>query len=78
MINLFRFAKDVLTLGDMNADLGLGGGPMASTPINEQGKTSTYESEADRSISTIDHILCPSLPISRTLIPLILSCYGTI
>ena len=62
--NLFRFANDVLILGDMNADLGLGGGPMASTPINEQGKTSTYESEANSSISTIDHILCPSHVLS--------------
>ena len=31
--------NDVLILGDINADLGLGGGPMASTPLNKQGKT---------------------------------------
>ena len=83
MINLLGYENDVFILGDMNADLGLTGGPMASTPINEQGKilrqylqrwnflsahlhlsptpaTSTYESEAHGSISTIDHILCPS------------------
>ena len=81
IINLFGFDNDVFILGDINADLGLGGGPMASTPINEQGKilmqylkrwnflsahlhlsptpeTSTYESEAHGSISTIDHIIC--------------------
>ena len=83
MINLLGYENDVFILGDMNADLGLTGGPMASTHINEQGKilqkylqrwnflsahlhlsptpaTSTYESEAHGSISTIDHILCPS------------------
>ena len=83
MINLLGLDNDVFILGDINADLGPGGGPMASTAINEQGKilmqylkrwnflsahlhlssspeTSTYESEACCSISTIDHILCPS------------------
>ena len=38
MINLLGYENDVFILGDMNADLGLSGGPMASTPINEQGK----------------------------------------
>ena len=83
MINLLGYDNDVLILGDINTDLGLGGGPMASTSINEQGKiltqylkdgtfylptfisapnpaTSTYESEAHGSLSTIDHVLCPS------------------
>ena len=95
MINLLGYKNDVFILGDMNADLGLSGGPMASTPTNEQGKivmqylkrwnflsahlhlsptpaTSTYESEAHgsiSSISTIDHILCPS-----HVLPSLLSC----
>ena len=38
MINLLGYENDVFILGDMNADLGLTGGPMASTHINEQGK----------------------------------------
>ena len=83
MINLLGYENDTFILGDMNADFGLTGAPMAFTPINEQGKilrqylqkwnflsahlhlsptpaTSTYESETHGSISTIDHILCPS------------------
>ena len=94
MINLLGYENDVFILGDMNADLGLSGGPMASTPTNEQGKilmqylkrwnflsahllhlsptlaTSTYESEAHGSISTIDHILC-----SSHVLPSLLSCH---
>ena len=38
MINLLGLDNDVFILGDINADLGPGGGPMASTAINEQGK----------------------------------------
>ena len=38
MINLLGYENDVFILGDMNTDLGLSGGPMTSTPINEQGK----------------------------------------
>ena len=38
MINLLSFDNDVFILGDINADLGPGRGPMASTSINEQGK----------------------------------------
>ena len=95
MINLLGYENDVFILGDMNADLGLSGGPMASTLINEQGKilmqylkrwnflsahlhlsptlaTSTYESGAHGSISTIDHILCPS-----HVLPSLLSCLIT-
>ena len=38
MINLLGLDNDVFILGDINADLGPSGGPMASTAINEQGK----------------------------------------
>ncbi len=38
LIGLYGYDNDVIILGDINADPGSCGGPMACTPSNEQGK----------------------------------------
>lgn len=38
LINLYGIDNDIVVLGDFNADLGLHGGPMATTSSNEQGR----------------------------------------
>ena len=38
ILNILSFDSDVIILGDLNADLGSVGGPLATTTINEQGR----------------------------------------
>lgn len=38
LINLYGIDNDIVVLGNFNADLGLHGGPMATTSSNEQGR----------------------------------------